>query len=268
MIRVLAMISLAGLVLSVVCLSIAVSLAGPEFVTRGGWTWIGPWSGHNHFSMSAHRSDHGAQVSRDLPWSGGDTLDIALPADVRYVQAAGPAKLTVRGPDEAVRHVRVDHGRIEFDAEHLDADELTIELSAPNVSRFVVSGSGRLAIENYKQKALALRISGDGQVTAKGAADTAALEISGSGEADLADLATDGADVTIAGSGEAKVAPKAWAKLNITGSGNIDLLSHPRRLESQVSGSGHIEQAEADEQPSEAPSPPVSPSPPVRPART
>jgi hypothetical protein len=151
----------------------------------------------------------------------------------------------------------VENGRIEFDAEHLDADDVSIELSAPNVSRFVVSGSGRLAIENYKQKALAVRISGDGEVTAKGAADTAAVEISGSGDADLAQLAADGADVTISGSGEAKVGPKSWAKLSISGSGNISLLSHPRKLDSQVSGSGHISQAEADEvQPAESAPPP------------
>jgi hypothetical protein len=272
MIRVLAMISVAGLILSVVCLSLAFSLAGPELVSRGGWAWVGPFSrmewnnshdGHHHhhsIGLSSEISSDAAQASRDIAWTGSETLDIALPADVRYTQAAGPAKLSVRGPEETIRHVRLDHGRIAFDAPHLDADEVTIELSAPNVSRFVVSGSGHLSIADYKQKALAVRILGDGEVKATGAADTAKVEISGSGDADLADLAADGADVTISGSGEAKVGPKSWAKLNISGTGNISLLSHPRRLESQVSGSGHIEQAEADEERPAVSSPPPTKS--------
>jgi hypothetical protein len=256
MIRVLAMISVAGFILSVVCLSVAVSMAGPELVSRGAWAWTGPfsWSSHDyHHSYGLTWRSDGPETSRQLAWSGGDTLEIGLPAEVSYVQAAGPAKLLVRGPENAVRHVRVAHGRIEFDRPGLNADNIIVELSAPNVSRFVVSGDGRLGIRDYNQPTLSLQVSGDGQVQAAGAAKTATVEISGAGDADLAGLQTDGAEVTISGAGEAKVAPKAWAKLTVSGSGDITLLSHPRRLESQVSGSGRIEQAEADrEQPAEA----------------
>jgi hypothetical protein len=264
MIRVLAMITVAGFILSVVCLSVAVSIAGPEIVSRGGWAWIGPgsrleWS-HSHHGGHSHFSD-GPSASRDLAWSGGDTLDIALPADVRYTQGAGAAKLVVRGPEDVISHVRVDHGRVEFDTPSLDADEVTIELTAPKVTRFVVSGSGRLAIHDYRQDQLSLRITGDGNVTADGAAKAATVEISGSGEADLAELSLDGAEVAITGSGEAKVGPKSWAKLNISGSGNVDLLSHPRRLESQISGSGHVDQSDEEEAGSPSPSPSDSPSP-------
>jgi hypothetical protein len=264
MIRVLAMISVAGLILSVVCLSVAVSLAGPEVVSRGGWAWIGPSSHwewrHSHHGGHRHFSD-GASASRDLAWSGGDTLDIALPADVRFTQAAGAAKLIVRGPEDVIRHVRVDSGRIDFDTPSLDADEVTIELTAPKVTRFVVSGSGRLAIHDYRQDQLAVHITGDGAVTADGAAKAAAVEISGSGDADLAGLSLDGAEVAITGSGEAKVGPKSWAKLNISGSGNVDLLSRPRKLESQISGSGHVEQSDQEEAGTPSPSPSASPSP-------
>jgi hypothetical protein len=266
MIRVLAMISVAGLILSVVCLSVAVSLAGPEVVSRGGWAWIGPgahWEshhwrhgGHSHFSDGAS-----ASANRDLAWSGGDTLDIGLPADVRFTQAAGAPKLVVRGPEDVIRHVRVDNGRIDFDTPSLDADEVTIELTAPKVTRFVVSGSGRLAIHDYRQDQLAVHITGDGAVTADGAAKAAAVEISGSGDADLAGLSLDGAEVAITGSGEAKVGPKSWAKLNISGSGNVDLLSRPRKLESQISGSGHVEQSDQEEAGTPSPSPSATPSP-------
>jgi len=262
MIRVLAMISVAGLILSVVCLSIAVSIAGPEVVSRGGWAWIGPMSRHEwKYSHEVRRSD-GETASRDMTWTGGETLDIALPAEVRFTQATGAAKLVVRGPEDVIRHVRLDKGRLDFDTPSLDADDVTIELTAPRVTRFVVSGSGRLAIHDYKQDQLAVRITGDGNVTADGAAKSAAVDISGSGDADLAELSVDGAEVIISGAGEAKVGPKTWAKLNISGSGNVDLLSHPRRLESQISGSGHVDQSDQEEAGSPSPRPSASPSPP------
>lgn len=257
MIRVLAMISVAGFILSVVCLSIAVSLAGPEVVSRGGWLWMGPaghweWR-HSHHDGHGHFSD-GPGASRELAWSGGETLDIALPADVRFTQSTGPAKLVVRGPEEAIRHVKIDNGRLEFDTPSLDADDVTVELSAPKVTRFLVSGAGRLAIHDYKQERLTVGISGDGQVTADGEAKTASVDITGAGDADLSGVTLDGAEVVISGSGEAKVGPKSWAKLNVSGSGNVELQSHPRRLESQVSGSGHVDQSE-DEDGATAPTP-------------
>jgi hypothetical protein len=257
MIRVLAMITVAGMILSVACLSIAISLAGPELVSRGGWSLIGPhthWEWHSHHRGHSQFSD-GPEASRDLAWTGGDTLDIAVPGEARFTQAAGPAKLVVRGSEEAIRHLRVENGRVEFDAPGLNADDVVIELTAPNVTKFVVSGDGRLAIRDYRQDTLAVRISGDGQVTADGAAKSATVDISGAGDADLGALALDGAEVVISGSGEAKVAPKTWAKLNISGSGNVELKSHPRRLESQVSGSGHIEQSDEAEEPAAEPSP-------------
>ena len=266
MIRVLAMISVAGFILSVVCLSVAVSLAGPEFVTRGAWGWIGRDWGYLHhrhggpwnFELSSGKHGDATAASRDLAWSGGDTLDVGVPAEVSFTQAPGPAKLVVRGPQDVISHVRVDHGRIDFDAPSLDGDGITIELSAPKVTRFIVSGSGNLAIRDYKQENLAVRITGDGHVTADGAAKTAAVEVSGAGGADLAGLALEGADVVISGEGDARVGPTAWAKLNVSGSGAVELLSHPRRLESQVSGSGRVEQSEQED--GQAPAPRAAPA--------
>lgn len=249
MIRTLVMIAVAGFLLSVVCLSVAVGMAGPEFITRGAWSWSGPfthahWGDHHHgFGLTFDDADDdGPQASREIAWTGGETLEVDVPADVKFVQADGPAKLVVRGARGTIDHVVVKDGRVAFDRSMDDASDLTIELTAPKVTRFTLSGSGRLDVQDYRQDSLALRISGDGGVTAHGSAKSVTLDISGSGDADLSGLATDGADVKISGSGQAKVGPKAWAKLDISGSGDVTLLSHPSRLESHVTGSGTIDQ--------------------------
>lgn len=261
MIRVLAMIAVAGFLLSAVCLSIAVSIAGPEAIANGAWAWSGPWNHHSWgdrhhgFGLDFNISPDGSQASRELPWPGGDALEIDLPAEVHFTQADGPAKLTVRGPQDVIDHVLLQGGHLRFDRPAYDAADVTVELSAPKVRSFGINGSGKLDIRDYRQDELNVHVSGDGGVTAAGAAKTVNVVISGSGDADLGGLATEGADVRISGSGQAKVGPKNWAKLDISGSGDVTLLARPRRLESHVTGSGSIDQedgASAPEEPAKA----------------
>ena len=44
------------------------------------------------------RDDGGPQATRDLAWTGGDTLEVDVPADVDYTQAAGPGEADHRRP--------------------------------------------------------------------------------------------------------------------------------------------------------------------------
>ncbi|MDB5474680.1 MAG: hypothetical protein JWP49_191 [Phenylobacterium sp.] len=267
MIRVLAMIAVAGFLLSVACLSIAVSLAGPEAIASGAWAWSGPWNhhswGHRHhgFGFNYSFSPDGPQASRELPWTG-EALDVDVPAHVRFIQAPGPARLVIHGRKDAIDHVVVENGRIGLDLPNYDGEAFDIELTAPKVTRFGLGASGRLEIADFKQDDLDLRISGDGDVTAQGSAKSVKLQISGSGDADLAALVTDSAEVRISGSGQAKVGPKTSARLDISGSGGVTLTSRPARVESHVSGSGSIDQDD-----SAGAATPAEPSKPVKPAK-
>src|SRR4051812_26135565 len=142
MIRVLAMISVAGFLLSAVCLSVAISLAGPEVISRGVWSSHGPfhfgWDDDDHhhgFSWNYGSDDHGPRASRDLAWTG-ETVEVDVPADLRFTQADGPPKLVIRGAKSAVDHVVVEGGRIHFDRTMDDVGDLSIELTAPKVTHF------------------------------------------------------------------------------------------------------------------------------------
>jgi hypothetical protein len=271
MIRVLAMIAVAGFLLSAVCLSVAVGIAGPEFISRGVWSWHGPlnhfrWGndGHHGFNLGYDLSDDGPQATREIAWTG-ETLDVEMPAEVRFTQAEGPAKLIARGPKSALDHLVVEGGHLHFDRTMNDVGDVTIELTAPKVTHFGLSGSGKLDIADYRQDTLDLRISGDAEITAKGSAKTVKLDISGSGNANLSDLAADGADVKITGSGQTRVGPKTWAKLDISGSGDVTLIGRPARVESHVSGSGSIQQDDSGSGDDVAA--PVEPPKPVKPAK-
>lgn len=264
MIRVLFMIAAAGFVLSVGTLSAAIAIGGPEAVTRGGWHMFsggwGEWDNHSEVRRGHDDWTHdaGPQVTRTLPWSGAKRLDIDLAAEVRYIQQAGPASLTVTGPDEAVQRVVVRGDSIRYrSGRHRGYPRLSIVLRAPDVSAFDISGHNSLVIENYRQAELSIDVSGDADVTAAGQADEVSLDISGDGKVDLGRLETKGASVDIAGSGDATIAPTEWANLDISGAGDVRLLTNPGRLETDITGAGKI--LRGDSVP--APSPPQAPSP-------
>lgn len=271
MIRVLVLIAVTGFLLSVVTLSTAVAIGGPDLLSHGAWNW-GRWASNGDFEVNGHRWGHrhdteasGPQTTREIAWNGGDTLDIDIPADVQFTQAPGPGKLTVSGSKSLVDEVELDGGRLTFrNHGHVRWGDLTIVMTAPSVTRFEMEGSGKLAIAGYRQDKLDVEINGSGDVTAAGDAQSVSLNISGSGDADLGGIKARAAEVDIDGSGNATVAPTESAKLEVSGSGDIILLTRPSRLESNVSGSGTVEQrgeSSASESPSPSPSPSRSPPP-------
>lgn len=252
MIRTLAMIAIAGFVLSIASFSAAVAIGGPEALMdaawRRGWSWTDDagwgwgWRDRHHHGRRDFVRGDGPDGSREIAWTGGDSLEVELPGEVSYRQAPGPGRLVITGPQDMVRDVELDGGRLHLEGSHLGFGELKVTMTAPDVRRFDVSGSGRLDIDNYRQDRLEIDVSGSGGVTARGQARDIDLDISGSGGADLGAVTAENADVTISGSGTATVAPTRRAKLDVAGSGGITLKSRPDQLESEVSGSGHIHQ--------------------------
>ena len=264
MIRVLVMIAVTGFLMSVVTLSTAVAIGGPDVVSalardgHFGWTWDdADWGGHGHRDW---RGDRGPQGTRELAWTGGDTLDVDVPAEIAYTQAPGVGKLTVTGPQREIDNLVLEDGHLRFTHGRHRHGELTIVMTAPAVSRFNLNGSGRLAIADYKQDKLSIDISGDTEISAKGEAKGLTLSISGSGQSDFSELKLGDADIDIDGSGQATLAPTGVANINISGSGDVTLLTRPSKLESNVSGSGGIHQKDGGA----ASAAPTAPTPPAK----
>jgi hypothetical protein len=266
MIRTVTIITVASFVLSLVCLIVAMTLAGPELISEGAWggalshfSW---GNGRHSVGFSHTRTFDGPQTTKELPWRGGDHLMVYIPADVTFTQADGPPRLIVHGPQDALDSLNLDsnailpkvvHGGDSAGGAFHDAG-VSIELTAPKVTSFDLQGGGKLDIRNYRQDRLRIMMSGgDGDVTADGAAKRVDLMLAGAGEADLSRFVTSEAAVTVSGSGTAKIAPKDWAKLDVSGSGQVNLLSHPKHLETNISGSGHVDQGQGEDSPPSAP---------------
>lgn len=271
MIRVLVLIAIVGFFVSVVTISTAIGIGGPDVLSHAGWgwgrwAWNGDWDWDSHDRGRWRHYDGGPQTTRDFAWTGGDSLEIDVPADVQYTQ--GPtAKLTVTGPERALSDLIVSDGHIRYDHRHRHGwSDLTIVMTAPSVQRFEIHGSGKLAIAGYSQDRLELDISGNAEVSASGATRDIKVDVSGSGDADLSALKAKSADVEISGSGQARLAPTDAARVDISGSGDVTLLSHPPKLETHVSGSGTLNREDGVAAPAqpEAPAAPAPPAPPPK----
>ncbi len=258
MTRPLILIAGVGFLMAIVCLGSAAALGGRD-LTEHGWTTHGGTFHGVHFTIDDDRDgrtgvgwetpagpDGGGPVeTREIAWSGSQSLDIEVPVDLRFTQASGPAKLIVTGPKGTVDQLRLSGSDLDFDQRPANPQRLTITMTAPDVRHFTLEGDGSLSIAGFDQDKLDLKLNGGDHVTVQGRARALSLDISGDGKADLGALAVEQAEVQIDGSGRATVAPSQKADLEISGDGEIDLTSHPADMHSDVSGSGRIVQGAA-----------------------
>ena len=243
MTRVLVMTVAVGLALAVFCFAVAGGLGGLAWGPNGpNWRMGDHWGHHLiHVDLGDGERASGPLTTRDFTWNGGDSLDLSAPADLEFTQ--GPTtRITVTGPKDALDRLTIHDGHIDLDGMWIERGPLKIVMTAPNITKFEASGSQSISILNYDQDQLKVQISGSGDVTAKGKANHAVLDIAGSGDADLGGLTGDDAKVAISGSGDATIAPKHEADIQVSGSGDVHLMTHPAVVHSQISGSGDITQ--------------------------
>jgi hypothetical protein len=253
MIRNLLIIAGASFVLTLGCAAGVAALAGPTLM-KDGWTitFDDEDSRDRHVNLQSGATL--PTVTRSFTWSGGDLLHVDVPCDVEYVQ--GPAgKIEIRGPKDLVEGLKIAGGVITLDRrsdrESLtidrkgirvlsDADRLQIVVTAPGVRRFQLDGSGDLNIRDFDQPELTVTLNGSGEVSARGRTTRLVLTSTGSGAARLDDLKTRDAVVALAGSGEADIAPTGAVKVNLSGSGDLNLETEAASVVAETSGSGSV----------------------------
>ena len=250
MVRTLLIIAGAGFVLMLACFAGAAALGGPDLV-RNGWNWTVLSDGHGGERLEPT----GPRVTRQLEWTGGDHLVVSILADVTFVQGDA-VSVEINGPDNVVDRITLADGRLDFEPGYLprgtmgfvgDDTRIRVQITAPDVSRFTIEGSGDLDLQSLDLDALEVNVRGSGDVVAAGRADQLTVGIRGSGEAYLSDLAVRAATVDISGSGEAELSPTESADVTINGSGDVDLLRRPANLNTQINGSGDVTVAGEDQ---------------------
>lgn len=249
MIRTLLIITGASLVLCIATLSGAAAIGGND-LAREGWEWTFR-DGERSETVTFHRNDTGPSVTRNLEWTGGDSLTVEIPGEVTYVQGDTPS-VVVTGRKSMVDRVTLADGRLSWaddddGAERVvfgwsNGDRLRVVIIAPSVTSFALQSSADLSIRDYDQPTFRLDVSGSGDVDASGQTETATIEVNGSGDSDLASLGMTDASIETSGSGDVRVGPTGSARVDISGSGDVDLTSRPANLQQTITGSGDIDQ--------------------------
>ena len=254
----------ASFALAVGCFAGVAAIAGPE-ILNNGWTFPlnredtvvvrenGKVIRSSHFGRGERVSPN---VDRTFAWTGKDELRIDLPVDVVFVQGAD-AKIVASGPKALIDRLRVDGGHLSlsdgYDGDqgrvtinalgvHFESDSSRVKITviAPDVTKFDVRGSGDLEIRRYDHPTFVADVSGSGGVEASGRTDAVTIDNSGSGRVDLGDLKGKTAIVDISGSGGGALFATTLAKIDISGSGDLELRTEPKTVNSEISGSGEI----------------------------
>jgi hypothetical protein len=221
----------AAALISILCFSILAALGGLGSLWRPG-----PWD---------RWTDTGPVVTRDLPFSGAERLDIADPAEITFTQGAQP-RFTVTGPKALVDALRLDGGTLEgpdgpsFVFQRHRHGRLRIDIVSPNTREFRLSGAEKLDIRNFDQDSLVLECAGAADVEGQGRAKRLDARLSGAGHLNLARLAVDDAVVSISGAGDAIIDPHASADVSIAGAGHVELETRPPVLQTHISGFGTV----------------------------
>jgi Putative auto-transporter adhesin, head GIN domain len=163
-------------------------------------------------------------------------IEIAGSGTVKANGNIGDLKIEVAGSGKA-------------DLDQITAREAKIEIAGSGDVRvngkvdnlkMEIAGSGDADFTQITARMAKIEIAGSGTVKAKGSIEYLDIEIAGSGRADFGEVTSRTAKVEIGGHGNVDIAPSEEARAEISGSGDVTLHSDPKRLETDISGSGRI----------------------------
>jgi hypothetical protein len=120
---------------------------------------------------------------------------------------------------------------------------VSISLGVPALVGLRVDGSADVMLSGLSAKAFELRVSGSGDVQARGRVDDLAMEVDGSADTNLAGLATQNAKVRIDGSGDSELRVARSLELIVEGSGDVTYHGRPA-VSSRLEGSGDVQQVD------------------------
>jgi hypothetical protein len=241
MVHKLAIIAIAGITISAVCLGAGGALEGKD---------IGrDFNDHGDLGLGDLFADRprceriesdGSSTRRDLDWDGSDHVGLTIPGHATYTPSSDD-RLHVTGVPGLVSHVRIRDGRVELDCRGWrGSDNLAVTLPGRAFTKFSIAGSGNLVLNSLNQDRVKLTIAGSGSIKGDGKVENAEIHIAGSGDIDIGQMNTQVVKVHIAGSGNTDIAPTEEADIHIAGSGDVNLHTNPKKLETHIAGSGRI----------------------------
>ena len=119
--------------------------------------------------------------------------------------------------------------------------DVSVSLGVPALLGLRVDGRSDVMLSGLSAKQFVLRVSGSGDIQARGRVDDLEMEVDGSADTNLRELATKNASVRIDGSGDSVLTVSRSLELVLEGSGDVVYYGRPI-VSSRLEGSGDVRQ--------------------------
>ncbi len=120
--------------------------------------------------------------------------------------------------------------------------DIRFAIQLPKLERAIVSGAGGIHVTGDLGDSVVLELSGAGSIRAEGEVDRLEGELSGAGNLELSKLNATSAAIRISGTGNAQVYAAETLDAEVSGVGNVRYQGTPK-VHGKVSGIGHVSKA-------------------------
>ncbi len=169
-----------------------------------------------------------------------DSVDVRL-------HVGAPQRVRVLAGEKVIDDVDTEvHGdtlEVTFNHDGLGGSSVTVEAYVPRLTGVTASGSGNIDADGLDADELEVRSEGSADIGLAGTVGRLALDMDGSGDADLADLDAREARVAVDGSGNADVRAADRIAIELDGSGDVRYHGDPV-VSQHRGGSGDIMRAD------------------------
>jgi Putative auto-transporter adhesin, head GIN domain len=189
--------------------------------------------------------DDGPRTTQTRNVADFTRIDNRASVDVR-LHVGEPQRVRVRAGEKVIDDVRTEVRdgtlHLTFDHDGFGGGDVVVEASVPKLTGIEASGSGDIDADGIDADAFEVSSDGSADIGLEGAVERLALDLDGSGDADLADLVAREARVFVGGSGDVQVRADERLAVDVDGSGDVRYHGDPA-LTQHVDGSGDLSRA-------------------------
>jgi len=156
----------------------------------------------------------------------------------------GQEGLEISGDDNIIPLITTEVNKgilyVRSSKEYNSRDELVITVSAPELKKFVFSGTGKASLSNVKNDRVEIALTGAGSLTASGETKEADVTLSGAGSVDAKNLHAVNAKVNSTGVGSVEIYVTGQLDAKSSGIGEINYYGSPKIVNRQAGVIGKI----------------------------
>jgi hypothetical protein len=186
--------------------------------------------------------DDGPRTTQTRDVADFTRIDNRDSVDVR-LHVGEPQRVQVHAGEKVIDDVRTEvrDGTLQltFDRDGFGDGDVVVEASVPKLTGIAASGSGDIDADGIDADAFEVRSDGSADIELEGTAGRLAVDLDGSGDADLARLLAREGRVAVSGSGDADVRADERLEVDVDGSGDVRYHGDPA-LTQRVDGSGDL----------------------------